>query len=371
MERRVPNETGSGRVRIEAAGVLWLSLSIFAACGQTHHEEGGEAAVQVQAVRVEEQPIDEAREFIAQLNSRQSLKLSPQVAGYLKHIDVQAGAHVKEGQTLFEIDSARDQAQLNNYLAVREARRAALNLARAQYERDTKLAPHGVVSQQELDQAKSNLESTQADLDAAEAQVRAQQVQLGYFRIAAPSEGVVGDIPVKVGDYVSPQTVLTLFNQNRALEAYVNIPLSLAPRVNPQTLIQILDEDGHKVSESPVSFISPSADPATQAVLIKAMVDNSAKGELKQSQYVRARVVLGRRSVVTVPSVAVFRQVGQYFVYVVKPQAGGDTVEQRAVQLGDLVGNVYVVRDGLKSGEQVITAGTQKLREGARVKVGA
>jgi hypothetical protein len=104
-------------------------------------------------------------------------------------------------------------------------------------------------------------------------------------------------------------------------------------------------------------------------VLIKTVIANARA--LKSSQYVRARVVWGQRHALTVPTTAVSRLSGQYFVYVVvrDPQKGGTFAQQRVVQLGDIIGNDYVVQDGLKEGDQVVISGTQKVANGVPVQL--
>ena len=281
-------------------------------------------------------------------------------------IPVKSGDRVKAGATIVQLDVSQQAAVTANVRATVEARRAALRLAEANYERLSKLAPSGVVSQQEFDQAAAQRASTQADLSAAESQLRAQSVQSSYYRIGAPFDGIVGDLPVKVGDLVTPQTPITQFTQDGRLEAYVNVPLLLAPRIRLETVVQILGNDDQPVVEAPVSFISPSVDPATQTVLLKAVFENT--GGLRYSQYVRVRLVYGQRQALVVPVVAVTRQGGQPFVYVAgraSGQSGGLVAEQRPVQLGEVVGNDYVVTGGLKEGEQVVISGVQFVRNGA------
>jgi len=190
-------------------------------------------------------------------------------------------------------------------------------------------------------------------------------VQSSYYRITAPFDGIVGDLPVKVGDLVTPQTVITQFTQDRKLETYVNVPLLLAPRISSETLVQILGPDDQPVVEAPVTFISPTVDAATQTVLVKAVFENTQG--MRYSQYVRVRLVYGQRKALVVPVVAVTRQGGQPFVYVAGHASGksGLVAEQRPVQLGEVVGNDYVVTGGLKEGEQVVISGVQFVRNGS------
>ena len=183
----------------------------------------------------------------------------------------------------------------------------------------------------------------------------------------------MGDIPVKLGDYVSPQTKLTSVDDNQTLEAYVNIPSEQIHLINDATRVDILGDDqaaNTTVAEAPISFIAQEANPQTQAVLVKAKFPNG--GTLRAAQIVRARVVWKTHPGVRVPTVAVTRQSGQYFVFVTQPApatmpGGGIVAHQVPITLGEVDDSTYAVRTGLKAGDQVITTQVQKLREGAPV----
>lgn len=345
-----------------ATSLLLLGL---VACGGKKAPPGPPPA-KVKLMTVAPQDVKQSAEFIASLNSRSAVTLRPQVNAVVASVPVKAGDQVKTGATIIQLDVSQQAAVTANVRAQVEARRAALKLAETNYQRVSSLAPSGVVSQQEFDQAAAQRASAQADLAAAESQLRAQSVQSSYYRVTAPFDGIVGDMLVKVGDLVTPQTAITQFTQDRRLEAYVNVPLLLAPRIHPDTVVQILGPDDKPVVEAPVTFIAPTVDPATQTVLVKAVFENT--GGLRYSQYVRVRLIYGQRKALVVPVVAVTRQGGQPFVYVANASGGEKArlvAEQRPVQLGEVVGNDYVVTGGLKEGEQVVVSGVQLVRNGA------
>jgi RND family efflux transporter MFP subunit len=342
--------------------VLLLSL---AGCGGKSAGTAGPPPAKVKLQTVTPQDVKQSADFIASLNSRNAVTLHPQVNGIVARIPVKAGESVKRGTTIVQLDVSREAALTNNFRATVAAREAALKLTEDNYQRAAKLAPSGVVSQQEFDQAAAQRASAKADLAAAESALRAQSVQSSYYRVTAPFDGNVGDLLVKVGDFVTPQTAIAQFTQDRRLEANVNVPLSLAPRLGPDTVVQVLGPDDKPVVEAPVSFVSPSVDPATQTVLVKGVFENTTK--LRYSQYVRVRLVYDQRKALVVPVVAVTRQGGQPFVYVAVRgnPSGGLVAEQRPVELGEVVGNDYVVTSGLKAGEQVVVSGVQFVRNGS------
>jgi RND family efflux transporter MFP subunit len=228
----------------------------------------------------------------------------------------------------------------------------------------------GAASQAELEQAQTALSTSEAQLQAIEAQIREQNVDLAYHRVSAPVAGIVGDVPVRVGDSVTKSTVLTTIDQNAGLEVYVNVPVQEAPRLKVGLPVHIVDERGQLLADETLSFVSPSVDPATQSVLAKAVLNQTAG--VRTEQFVRAQIVWTTAPALTAPLVALERINGQFFAYVVEKGQGGALVaRQRAVEPGAMVGNDYVVTSGLKPGETLIVSGVQKIRDGAPVATSA
>src|SRR4029077_1368673 len=145
----------------------------------------------------------------------------------------------------------------------------------------------GVVSKQDLDQAKSARDSAQAQMNSLDAQVREQEVQLHYYKVVAPRSGIVGDIPVHVGDRVATTTQLTTVDQPGSLEVYVYVPIERSSQLKMNLPAEVLDSSGKVLADSRVSFISPQVDNTTQTVLVKARIAN-ANDALRQSEFIRA-----------------------------------------------------------------------------------
>jgi len=309
--------------------------------------------------------LDDSSEYVATLKSRGSAAIMPQVEGHITTIFVRSGAHVPEGAPLMQIDPEKQQATVSSQEDTRAAKQAALQYAKQQFARVQGLKSSGVISQQELDQAKTALDAAEADLRAVEAQVREQQTQLRYYRVTAPAAGVVGDIPVRVGDRVTVSTLLTTVDSPGIMEAYVSVPVERAPQLQLGMPVRILDSTGNVLAESRVTFISPQVEDQTQTVLVKAGI--ASTGTLRPAQFIRARVVWGTRKTPTVPVLAVSRISGQYFAFVAEPEKDGLVARQRPVKVGDIVGNDYVVLEGIKEGDRVIVSGTQFLRDGVPV----
>jgi RND family efflux transporter MFP subunit len=229
------------------------------------------------------------------------------------------------------------------------------------------LVTAGAISRQEFDQAQNSLRTAQARLSALNAQVNEQQVELQYYRVAAPQAGVVGDIPIRTGDRVTKSTMITTIDDNSSLEAYIQVPIDRSPDLRLGLPVQILDADGKVLATNPVTFVAPRVDDATQTVLIKTLL-REVPPTVRTQQFVRARIVWRTTDGVTVPLTAVTRINGKYFCFVVDKSNNGTVARQRPIEVGELVGNDYVVISGLSAGEQVIVSGIQKLGDGAPVK---
>ena len=180
-------------------------------------------------------------------------------------------------------------------------------------------------------------------------------------------DGVVGDIPVRVGDRVTPSTVLTTIDRNRGLELYVNVPVREASRLEVGLPVHLVDEAGQVFATEKLSFVSPSVNGATQSVLAKANLETTEG--LRTEQFVRARVVWSQEPTLTVPIVALNRVGGQYFAFVAEDGDGGTVARQRTVDLGKVVGNDYLLKSGLAAGERLIVSGVQRVRDGAPVSI--
>jgi RND family efflux transporter MFP subunit len=291
----------------------------------------------------------------------------PQVEGIITQIFVHSGEHVADGAPMMQIDPAKQQATLKSQDDARAAQVAQLKWAQQNYERVSGLANAGVVSKQDLDQARATLDAAAAQLHSLESQVNEQTVQLHYYRVVAPRAGIVGDIPVRVGDRIVTTTQLTTVDRPGSLEAYIYVPIEKSAQLKLDLPVQIVDSSGNLLASSRITFISPQVDTSTQTVLAKATIAN-ANDSLRTAQYIRARVVWGSQQKPVVPVVAVSRIGGIYFAFVAEPdQKGGYVVRQKPLQIGQIVGNDYVVLDGIKPGDKVVVSGTQFLIDGVPV----
>jgi RND family efflux transporter MFP subunit len=219
-----------------------------------------------------------------------------------------------------------------------------------------------------LDQATTSLKTAEAQLQVIEQQIRQQEVELGYYAVVAQTAGVVGDVPVRPGDRVTRTTVLTTVDDNVGLEAYLNIPVQQAPSLRVGLPVRLVDDGGEVLADTHISFVAASVDHQTQSVLVKAPV-NVRPGLLRADQFVRAHVVWSVDSGLSVAVRAVQRVNDQRFVFVAEESDGGLVARQRAVVLGPVIGDAYVVLDGLTEGDLVVVSGTQKIGDGAPIQM--
>jgi RND family efflux transporter MFP subunit len=355
-----------------AAGTLLAALASCSRGGAAENTgpEGdpGAMKVPVEVVTLTEQEIQDSSEYLAQLVSRRQVTIYPQVSGVVTAIYVKPGQAVREGVPLLQIDPRREQANLTNQVAAKSQREANLALARQNSARSAALFREGLISRQQLEQDQSQATVAAAEVSAQDAVIGAQSAQLGYYRIAAPFEGTVGDLPVKVGDYVGPQTKLTSVDDNKTLEAYLNVPSEQLGRLTDASRVVLLDADRSRnttLAAAPITFVAQEANPLTQTVLVKARFPNG--GKLRAEQIVRARIVWKTHPGVRVPTLAVTRQSGQYFAFVTAPDAGAAVAHQVPITLGEMDNSSFAVVSGLKAGDQVITSQIQKLHDGALV----
>ncbi|MBD2465223.1 efflux RND transporter periplasmic adaptor subunit [Oscillatoria sp. FACHB-1407] len=392
--------------------LLFICLGLLNSCrsGEPSAVAQQPEGIAVQLEMIETSLVSDSSNYIATLESRQSVTLQPRVEGLVSRILVNPGDTVAAGTPLIQIDPARQQAAVVSSAAGIESARADVENARAtlasyqaeklerqadlafmqqQYNRYVALQEEGAVSQEVRDEYGNSLAIAQASLEAMNAQIEAQraaiaraqrvlqqaqastqeqQVQLQYYTITAPFSGTVGDIPPRVGDFVNTSTPLVTITQNESLEVNLSVPAEEAARLSLGTPIELLNDAGASVGTSRVSFIAPNTNNSTQSVLVKAIFDN-ASGQLRADQQVRGRVIWSQNSGVMIPTTAVTRIAGESFVYVAEPAEdnSGLVVRQQQVELGQIDGNQYHVIEGLEQGDRIAVTGLLQLSDGAAI----
>jgi RND family efflux transporter MFP subunit len=350
-----------------ASLVVSAAVCLVAGCKSAPPPPPPMQAMPVQVAPVTLSPVPNSDTYVATIKSRRSSTMQPQVDGNLVKIFVKSGDLVKAGQVLMRIDPLKQMASVQSQQGTQAQKKALYDYTQIEVERQRKLFEAGVVSRDAYDQAIQAFQNAKADYESNAALTDTQKQQLAYYDIRAPFEGIVGDIPVHLGDYVSATTLLTTVDENADLEAYIYIPTERATVVRQGLPVEILDTSGKVLVNSKISFLSPQVDNGLQSILAKAEIPHSAQ-LLRNQQLVRARVTWSTAPAPVVPVLAVSLVGGQTFVYLAAPKGDGYIAHQVPVTLGETVGNTYPVLGGLKPGDKVITSGLQFLQEGAPVK---
>ena len=353
-------------VLIPLGGVILSAILGTSGCSDTQAKQPAPPPVSVKTQTVTLEPVPRADEYVATVKSRRSASIQPQVDGTLTRILVKSGDHVRAGQVLMTIDPLKQQATVDEQRSTEAQKKATYDYNKIELDRQRLLYESGVTSKQSYDQAVQAYANSKADWEASTSARVTQQRQLAYYNLPAPFDGVVGDIPVHLGDYVSSQTLLTTVDENKELEAYVYIPTEKAGDIRMDLPVQIVTSSGELIESTKIYFISQQVDNALQGILVKAPI-HASLDRFRNEQLVKARVIWSTAPTPTVPVLAVTRIGGQTFVYVDAEQGNGHVAKQRAVTLGDTIGNNYAVTSGLAPGDRVIVSGTQFLIDGTPI----
>jgi RND family efflux transporter MFP subunit len=359
--------------RIFAFPCAALLLSLAIGCQKNPQQaqpSAGMRAMPVKTVSVSLEPVAQSNEYMATIKSRRSATILPQVSGLITKILVHSGERVGSGQALMMIDPRQQQATVASQEATERQKKALYDYDAIELNRQKKLFEAGVTSRDAFDQAQQAYDNAKADYEAALQTRNMQQEQLGYYTVRAPFDGVVGDIPVHVGDYasplLSPTPVLTTVDQPGELEAYIYIPTDRTSQARVGLDVELFDTSGKLLEKSKIDFLSPQVDPNLQGILAKAPVH--ATPEMRNAQLIKARVIWSTKPMVVVPVLAVTRQGGQTFVFVARKQPNGQFIAaQTPVTLGDTLQNSYAITSGLNAGDQVVVSSTQFLVNGMPV----
>lgn len=343
-------------------GVLAAAMAI--GCGKSP-EARPMVPREIEVQKVAPSEVRETGDYLGSLLTRSSVNVLPQIAGYIRKIHVKPGDQVKAGEALIEVDARREAAALDSATAQRRSAEAAHELAEQTRARSESLYKEGLISAQELEQARAQAAATEAAVRAARAQVSQRSVELQFYTVRAPLAGTVGEVLVRVGDFVTASTNLTTLAQAEMLEVNVAVPAERARAIEVGTLMEILDAEGEVLVSTEAFYIAPTANPRTQLVDVKAVFPNEAK--LRPSEMVRVRIVYGTRQALQIPALAVVRQSGQAFAFVVGREEGKTFVERKPILLGALGPTAYVVEEGLSEGDEIAVSSIQSLRDKAPI----
>jgi len=306
-------------------------------------------------------------------------QVRPRVQGYLLKQDYRDGARVATDQLLFEIDDRPYKAALDQALGDLAQQRANLRKNQLDVAKFTPLAKQGAVSKQELDDSVQATQASEAQVQAAEAAVENARLNLGWTKVYSPVAGIAGIAPVQVGDLVTPTTLLTTVSQLDPMK--VTFPISereylrFADRIKEhrdkgrakdEPDLQLILADGGTYPLPGNFYVAErQVEQQTGTIQIQALFPNP-DDLLRPGLYAKVRAPTEtRRGAVVIPERAVQETQGVYQVAVV----GADNkVALRTVKAGEQVGGLWIIDEGLKPGDRVVTQGLQKVKDGIVVR---
>ena len=363
----------------KGAFILTAVLTLATGCGKKQVvSAGGPPEVEVAAVVQQDVPL--YTECISTLDGYVNAQIQPQVTGYLMKQNYTEGTIVHEGQVLFEIDPRPFDAALQQAKGQLAQAEAQLGKTRLDVARDTPLAKESAIPQAQLDNDIQANEAAQAMVSAAKAQVEQAQLNLDFTKVRSLVNGVAGLAKGQIGDLVGPTTILTTVSQIEPIKAYFAISeqeyLKLADRISAvaqgrrradeRKILELVLSDGTVYSHKGwVVLADRQVDVKTGTIRLAGAFDNPG-GILRPGMFGRVRAVTGiAKAALLVPQRSVVEAQGSYSVVVVD---SNNQASIRPVKMGERVGQMWVITDGIKPGEQVIAEGMQKAREGSTVR---
>ncbi|NEO32261.1 MAG: efflux RND transporter periplasmic adaptor subunit [Symploca sp. SIO3C6] len=403
-------------------GTLLTLPFLTSACGggEPPLAAGTPPGVPVKLETVVPSTIKESSEFVGSLEAKQRVDLRAETEGRITRIFANSGDKVTADTPIMELRLERSRAQLNAEIANVNVARAARDNAKAElkeakaeklsaqaevelqnedFERISMLVSQGALPEQRLDQVRRDRNRAVAELEASQERIEADRASLDEAnatlvqaqanvevatedlqdnKIVAPIAGIVGDIELKVGDYVDIGDTITTITQNQSLDLRLSIPLEKAEQLRVGLPVELVSyQKDEVIVTGGISFISPQVDQQVQGILIKASFPNPG-GKLRDEQLVRARVIWEERPGVLIPTAAISRLGGQNFVYVAatpeaseqeQSQAGEaqQIAQQKPVKLGAIQGNKYQVLEGVEPGEKIVVSGILNLSDGTPI----
>ena len=356
---------------------------LVCSCSQKEEQQAQAPPPQVTVVVTQAQDVPIYKEFVGQIYGFKDIAIRARVEGFLTGIHFEEGSRVEKGALLYTLDSQPFEADVAAKMSkVAEAKTMEAK-AKSDLDRIEPLAKEKAVSESDLDGAVARYEASVESVKAAEAILRASEIQLGYTKIYSPITGIIGKTKAKVGDFVgrSPNpvilntvsridTVLVEFfiteRQYLQLARRFKSEVELADKKNRKEDLELILADGSVYGyKGKPEFIDRNVDPTTGAMLVQASFPNPQE-LLRPGQYAKVKaLVTVVKDGILVPQRCVMELQGTYRVYVV---GDGDKIEIRNVKTGPKIKQFWLITEGLKPGERIVYEGLQRVKEGAVVK---
>ncbi|MCR4852467.1 MAG: efflux RND transporter periplasmic adaptor subunit [Prevotella sp.] len=357
--------------------LIYLTVATFVlvSCQQQNSKEKTDG--HFETMKVTKQDITFHETYPASVEGRQSVKIIPRVEGYLLEIRVKEGQHVRKGQVLFVIDQSFYQAEAKAAEANLAVTKAAVENAQLNYDSRHNLFKKNIVSDYDLRTAASNLTMSKAQAKQAKAQLERARANLSYTVLRSPSDGIVGSLPFRVGDYVGPTTQEGLTTVADAREMYVYFSLtesdvmnriakhgSLTEAVENFPTVSLLSANGDTcAAKGRVESISGVVERQTGAVSARAVFPN-AHGILLSGSTGRLIIPHEMKQVIVIPQSATYEIQNKIYAWrVVNGLAQSAIIT--VLPMND--GQHYVVTSGLNVGDVIVAKGAGYVKEGQEI----
>ncbi len=349
-----------------------LALALFVAgCGANAQQTSNEPPPpQVSAAPVVFKSLRQWDEFTGRLEPVEQVQIRPRVGGYIDSAKFQEGTQVRKGQVLFQIDPRPFQAEVNRLAAETDSGRAKLELASANRQRGERLVEQGALARSEFERLTSEEKAARASLEAASAALNAAKLNLEFTRVTSPIDGRVSRAMITAGNLVTSADLLTTVVSENPVYASFNtdeqtfLKYAQGARGRPSPVFMgLMTEDGYP-HEGKLVFVDNAMDAGSGTINGRALFTNP-DGRFTAGLFARIRLVSdASESVALAPDRAVAADLGKRFVLVVGPK---NVAEYRVVTLGPKVGDLRIIRTGLKPGEVIIVGGGQRVKPGQTV----
>ena len=351
------------------------SLLCTVGCKHKQDEQGQRPPLEVAVVAATERDVPIYGEWIGNLDGFVNAQIQPQVAGYLIHQDYKEGEPVHKGQVLFEIDPRPFQASLDQAKGQLQQARAQLELARINVKRDAPLVAAHALAQSQLDTDTQQAAQIEGIVKTDEAAVRMAELNLEWTRVRSLIDGIAGKATVQVGNLVNTQTQLTTVSQVSPIKAFFSISEQEYLAMNESTRqkgatdllrgskmipLELILSNGESYSQKGnIVYVDRGIDNTTGTITVAGSFPN-AQNLLRPGQFAKVRALTNvQKDAVLVPQRAVLDQQGQHIVVVVN---GNNMATPKLVKVGKQVGDEWIILEGIKAGDHVVTEGNGKVQ---------
>ena len=355
---------------------LVLSIGLLASCSLDMPQQKDSS---FETMTIKKTDIELPFKLSARMKGQNDVTVTPQVSGQLMRICVAEGEQVKKGQTLFIIDSRNARLELEAAQANLQAALAQENSAKLEYESNKNLYDKKIVSSYMLNNSENSYKQAKAAVAQARAAVNRSKVELGFCTISATVSGIIGEIPVRVGDQVSPMTQLTLLSGNTTMYAEVSLTESVVETM-VQSGIKADEVDDYLAKLPSATFVmkngteyphkgrvvslSGVVDATTGSLTCKISFPNP-DGHLYSGIQGTIVVPFSEKGVIVIPQFAVVRLQDKSQVYKVQADSTATAVDVTTEDTGN--GKDFIVTSGLNEGDRIVTTGANNVTEGQKV----